>query len=201
MHTMVIEELRDLSRALLAYGQRATFFIITDRVGQAGYLTWPELREMAAHGMSIQSHGCSHSSLAHVALSDARKELWQSKDCLEQALGRRITAFAVPGGSWRPALSRLATECGYHIVCTSDQGINYPPFNPLALKRLSLRRNYSASRVHSLVRAQPLAILRQRLEAFSFNCAKAFLGWDRYNVVRRRLLARVSGSLSSPASH
>jgi peptidoglycan/xylan/chitin deacetylase (PgdA/CDA1 family) len=175
---------------LLSYGQRATFFVITDRIGQPGYVSWDQLREMAANGMSIQSHSCTHAELAHGPSRQAREELLRSKERLEQALGRRITAFAAPGGSWRPDLSALAEECGYALVCTSEQGVNEEPFERLALKRLSIRRRYSLRRVHSLLMGRRSVVLRQQFEAFCFESAKNALGGERYNSIRQYLLAR-----------
>ena len=179
---------------LLSYGQRATFFVITDRIGQRGYLSWEQLREMAAHGMSIQSHSCSHSSLRHATRRQARDELLNSKECLEQALGRRVTVFAAPAGTWHSDLSALAQDSGYQIVCTSEQGVNDKPLDLLALKRLSIRGMYSMRRFQSLVVGRPLAILRQQAEAFCFDSAKVLLGWNRYNAIRRYLLAQITRS-------
>ena len=41
---------------LLSRGLTATFYIITDKVGTAGYVTWANLQTMAANGMDIQCH-------------------------------------------------------------------------------------------------------------------------------------------------
>ena len=183
---------------LLSCGHRATFFVITDRIGQRGYVSWEQLREMAANRMSIQSHSCTHSQLAHGTFRQARQELLLSKERLEQALGRRIIAFAAPGGSWRSDLSALAEECGYQVVCTSEQGMNDDPLELLALKRLSIRRTYSPSRVQSLLMGQRAVVLRQQLEAFCFKSAKTLLGWDRYNTIRKHLLARAISRANGP---
>jgi hypothetical protein len=172
--------------------------VITDRVGQQGYLSWEQLREMTANGMSIQSHSCTHSQLTHGTSRQAREELLLSKDRLEQALGRRITAFAAPGGSWRPDLSALAEECGYQIVCTSEQGVNYEPLELLALKRLSIRRTYSPSRFQSLLVGRHSVVIWQQFEAFCFKSAKILLGWNRYNAIRQYLLARASSRANGP---
>ena len=50
--------------ALRAAGMTATFFVTTSWVGSAGYVTWDQLREMRAAGMSIQSHTHSHPFLS-----------------------------------------------------------------------------------------------------------------------------------------
>ncbi|WP_447983506.1 polysaccharide deacetylase family protein [Nitrospira sp. Nam74] len=177
---------------LCSYGMRGTFFVITDLIGERGYVNWSHLREMVAHNMSIQSHSCSHASLGDLPLRQVRDELRRSKERVEQALGRRAVAFAAPGGSWRVQLSGLAQECGYQIVCTSQQGVNSEPFDLLALKRLSIRRAYLPDRFQSLVMGQGSGLLKQRIEGFCFDTAKRLLGLDRYNKIRHHLLERAS---------
>lgn len=56
--------------ALVAQGVTATFYIVTDYVGTAGYVTWAQLVEMQAAGMDIQCHTKDHANLP--ALSEAQ---------------------------------------------------------------------------------------------------------------------------------
>src|SRR5208283_2557989 len=42
----------------------ATCFVITARVGTDGYASWSQLREMAAAGISVQSHTATHPLLS-----------------------------------------------------------------------------------------------------------------------------------------
>ncbi|NOZ57270.1 MAG: polysaccharide deacetylase family protein [Calditrichaeota bacterium] len=74
---------------------------------------WPQLREMAALGWQIGSHGYSHRYLGFLSGSELRRELEDSKALLEDRLGVRVTAFAPPYGRISRRVLEAAAEAGY----------------------------------------------------------------------------------------
>ena len=62
------------------------------------WLTWDEIRRMAASGFQIGSHTVHHYSLAGVIPSTAEHELADSKSTLEQQLGKPVQFFCYPSG-------------------------------------------------------------------------------------------------------
>ena len=86
-------------------------------------LTWDEVREMAAMGMTIGSHTMTHPNLPNAGLDAARHELVESKARLESNVERPVTMFSYPnGGAERystPELQRLVAEVGYAAATTS----------------------------------------------------------------------------------
>jgi peptidoglycan/xylan/chitin deacetylase (PgdA/CDA1 family) len=61
-------------------------------------VTWPQIREMAAHGIEIGSHTCSHPRLSLATREEVEYELSQSKHRLETELGREVMSFCYPHG-------------------------------------------------------------------------------------------------------
>jgi len=111
--------------ALVARGMSATFFVTTTWVGRPGYVTWDQLREMKAAGMSIQSHTHTHPFLSELDASALRHELGESKRLLDTELGQDTTMLALPGGDWPSLRARgLLPEIGYRTVATSRWGVN-----------------------------------------------------------------------------
>ena len=104
---------------LLASGAQAEFFINTATVGTPGRLSWSQIREMHANGMSIQSHGHHHCYLTHLAEHELRQELEVSKRTIEDHLGAEVDFLAVPYGDFNRRVLRVARESGYGAVCTS----------------------------------------------------------------------------------
>ncbi|TXC66419.1 polysaccharide deacetylase family protein [Piscinibacter aquaticus] len=90
------------AQALHEAGGSADFFVNSAHVGRPGFLGWPELRAMAAAGMSIQSHGHQHRYLDELDAAGVEDELRRSKQILEDGLGRAVTLFAPPAGASRP---------------------------------------------------------------------------------------------------
>jgi peptidoglycan/xylan/chitin deacetylase (PgdA/CDA1 family) len=71
--------------------------IITGMIGHS-YLTWNQIRQMAADGFEIGSHTIHHISLASVSEQTAEQELSESKATLQQQLNRPIQFFCYPAG-------------------------------------------------------------------------------------------------------
>ncbi len=104
------------------YGYTATIFIATGWVGTtrpgAGgyaprYLSWPQIREMAAHGIQFASHTVNHADLPTLSATQARAELLHSRQELEQQLGCAIRHVAYPYGRYNDTVQQLAAEIGY----------------------------------------------------------------------------------------
>ena len=92
---------------LKKYGFAATFFIYPNAVKETSkvYLTWPELKEIAAAGFDIESHSMSHPFLtrSNIPTGDntpylkwLNHELFDSKTLLENKLGKKVTLLAYP---------------------------------------------------------------------------------------------------------
>jgi peptidoglycan/xylan/chitin deacetylase (PgdA/CDA1 family) len=84
-------------------GFTATVFLTTDRIHQtskqfegADYLTWQDVRELHAQGISFGSHTVSHPDLRSMEPAAIDFELGYSKEIIEQQLGVPVSSFAYP---------------------------------------------------------------------------------------------------------
>ena len=100
-------------------GWSADFFVNPGTVGQPGYLTWPQVREMAEAGMGVQSHGYDHASFWTLGRAALRRQIGDSRRALEDATGRRVLFLAAPFGHVTDEAVEVALEEGYRAVCTS----------------------------------------------------------------------------------
>jgi hypothetical protein len=97
-------------------GLRATFYIpiSIDRPR----LDTHQLLDLCAMGMEIGSHGLTHSVLTRS--DNVRGEVAESKDKLEQMLGRQVTSFCYPFGKFNHRTALIARESGYHLARTTQ---------------------------------------------------------------------------------
>ena len=79
-------------------GFKGTFSIITGFVESPGYLTWEQIRTMAAAGMEFASHTVNHVDLNIASEETIRNELESSKRTLEKQLGGPVDFFVYPSG-------------------------------------------------------------------------------------------------------
>ena len=101
----------------------ATFFVYTSPIGVGSrFMTWDQLSDLQAAGMTIGSH-----SWTHLTLTDAHKwvrdELVTSRDDIARHLGRAPEFFAYPSGAWDAQVVAAVRAAGYRAARGSSGGI------------------------------------------------------------------------------
>ena len=103
-------------------GLTGTFFIITDRLGQEGYLTRDHVKQLAEMGHRIGSHSVSHRHLTKLSMMELDNELISSKKYLEDLTHQTIDWLAPPGGVYNRTVLERALELGYSVFRTMEWG-------------------------------------------------------------------------------
>ena len=104
------------------------------------YLTTRELRELSAMpGCAIGSHTMTHQQLTHLDDAALARELSDSRNWLEQQLGRQVTMLSYPHGSADKRVRDAAATVGYTLGVCSRTGINSFDRDPLLLCRTEIR--------------------------------------------------------------
>ncbi len=115
------------------YGYSGVAFVPAGKIGEPGYMTGAQLRELSAAGWEVGSNGMTLTDPA--GMTDPQEELSGSKQVLED-MGLQVTSFGNSFGSTRQnILSALAGS--YTIYRTSHEGTwvfnTIPPEDPLDL--------------------------------------------------------------------
>ena len=80
------------------------------------FMTWDQVRELAAAGWSIGSHSLTHPRLSALDDGESSRQLTESRDMIEQQLGSPVTLLAYPYGTPSTVSPRdhdLAETAGY----------------------------------------------------------------------------------------
>ena len=124
---------------LKKYNLKATIFIVTGFVSsRKGYLTWDQLREMEANGISVEGHTMTHRALTDLSDDEAKEELAASKRLIEEKLGKTVTCFAYPTGAYNLHIASLVQEAGYKMAFTVRYGNTDRASNLYALDRIPI---------------------------------------------------------------
>jgi peptidoglycan/xylan/chitin deacetylase (PgdA/CDA1 family) len=111
----------------------ASMFIITARTGDdeatrvvkpTRQLIWPEVLEMEAAGIDIESHSVTHQSLKHLSRDVVEREAVDSKAALEAHLGRSVTVFAYPKGAEDASARSVIEGAGYRSALSVNTGLD-----------------------------------------------------------------------------
>lgn len=131
-------------------GFRATFFLVTERVGEVNswdarhgdppraLMGWDEAAGLLARGMEIGSHSRTHPFLPSLGERDLEKEIRGSKETIEDRLGRPIRFFSYPHGLYDERCRRLVVAAGYAGAWSSRPGGNRPGTDPFLQRRTEI---------------------------------------------------------------
>lgn len=126
---------------LKKYQMKGMFYLIVNKIGTPGYLTWDEIIQMQIEGMSFGSHTLTHPDLRNLSKMSLHKELEESKKTVEQKLGKEITDFCFPSGKYNEAVLKELQEDNYQTAVTTNPGISNVKDNLFLLKRLRITEN------------------------------------------------------------
>lgn len=102
-------------------------------------LSWDEVIEMSKYGISFGSHSMSHPVLSDISVEEARREIVESKNIIEEQIQKPVTTFAYPYGKYRDytdEVTKVLFDEGFEYACTTTVGYEqFPVATPLTLKR------------------------------------------------------------------
>ena len=168
-------------------GFTATFSIVTNLVGNDGYLTWDQLDEMHEWGMNIQSHTCSHPILTEISLDQLRHEFAQSKYIIEERLKKQVDSISIPHGFVNNEVIDIAKDCGYKYILMSEPGVYNTASGP-TVKRLSIYRNTTMSEFQRLANMSLYEVNKQKIYKKLLSIPKYILGDRNYHLLRLNIL-------------
>lgn len=113
-----------------------------DNLEQLATMTWDDLRAHAADGVAIGSHGVSHAHLKRLGDDNLRREVVESKQQIEDELGRPCTELAYPYGEHDERVRAAVRMAGYDRA----YGLRERGRDPYALPRLDLYRRHGPVR-------------------------------------------------------
>lgn len=138
------------------FGFRATFFLVSDRMGttntwDAGHgdpprslMGWSEAAALVGQGMEIGSHSRTHPFLTDLSEPEMESEIRGSKEAIEDRLGRPVRFFSYPHGLHDSRSRRLVASAGYTAACTSQFGGNGLRTNSFLLRRSEITSHDTA---------------------------------------------------------
>jgi peptidoglycan/xylan/chitin deacetylase (PgdA/CDA1 family) len=132
-------------------GMLATTFVITGYTSAAvtpslnhkwqpaddqTFLSWPDVAELAQDGITFGSHTCTHPRLPELSVTEAEKELVDSREALSARVPQTQFALSYPYGQVSDEIMQLAREAGYSCAMTTMAGVNNRQSDLFALRRI-----------------------------------------------------------------
>jgi peptidoglycan/xylan/chitin deacetylase (PgdA/CDA1 family) len=136
---------------LIERGYPATVFLVANQIG--GYNAWDadngdvtepllnleDIRLAKSRGIDFGSHTLNHVDLSAVSKDEAQREIYESRELLEQKLGQAPRFFCYPYGRQASETRQMVREAGYELACSTRKGTLQD--DAFALKRINVRRD------------------------------------------------------------
>ena len=138
----------------------ATFFVVTQwiqsdvvpwwdaaRGFRYPWMTWNDVRALAARGFEIGAHTRTHVDLGQVTSLLADEEIRGARLELEDKLGAGVESFAYPYGGQHhvtEAARALVKQAGFRCCCSGFGGINGTGTDPFRLRRVPVSPRYAS---------------------------------------------------------
>lgn len=117
---------------------KATFFVITNFVGDGYYMTADMLKEMQSTGMEIENHTIDHARLSLLSRENIYNEIKGAQEFLRDNIGVRGDYLAYPFGWYSNKVINIANELNIKAAVTIQKGkISYKS-NRYKLKRIEV---------------------------------------------------------------
>ena len=123
---------------LKKYGFPAMVFLISDKIGTPGFVTWDQVKEMEKSGVQAGAHTRHHVYLPLVDRTRALDEIAGSKKVIEDHLGHRIDYFAYPSGGFTEDIKKMIQASGYKAAVTTNRGKDRYNVDLYELKRVHM---------------------------------------------------------------
>lgn len=129
------------------------------------FLDWDKVKQMRKEGIDFGNHSASHTPLSVLSLKEQEKEIQQSKNIIENKLGKDFIPFAYPFGMGKYFTSdtqKIVIDSGHSCIVTAKPTLNSESTSPFDLGRIDIK-NIS---VPVLAFEMEKGILKKILEKF-----------------------------------
>jgi peptidoglycan/xylan/chitin deacetylase (PgdA/CDA1 family) len=173
---------------LQRHGFSACFFITTGWTGTHGYMSEEQIRGLADGGMTIGSHGVTHSYLEDLSEEQARCELDESRNRLIKISGQPVKFFSAPGGRIGKRQAELTAEAGYKAAFSSQLGALDPDRADFVIPRIAIKRGQSIEEFGKIAALDSAYLMKARLKKAGLDAGKKILGNAGYEKFRASIL-------------
>jgi peptidoglycan/xylan/chitin deacetylase (PgdA/CDA1 family) len=146
-----VDDITRILPALERFHMVATFFVITGRTTEQGFLTADQIRQLDQAGMDVGDHTAHHVDLRLLSASQLQLETAGSRQALVAILGHPVYYFAYPFGAYNDAVVRAVRSAGFTMAYSTAGGITETTSAPLTMPRVHVGRAETPSGLLSLL--------------------------------------------------
>lgn len=182
---------------LLQYNAPASLFIPTRYLdgsslwlsdigeGRRPLISRAQLVEIANAGVDCGAHTHSHCHLDTVSEAQGRAELSQSKEIIEQIIGRAVTTFAYPYGHHHAQARQWVIDAGFQAACAVKNALSHTDDDLFTLGRVTITHRTNVDTLAALLAGQNLPLASPKVRLLTKLWRQVRLWQGRFSRFRR----------------
>ncbi len=133
-------------------------FVSTREVGNSGYMTWDQIREIAKEKfVHIGHHSHSHEYLVDEKIENIKKDILTANKIFKKELGSISKFFSYPFGEYSNDFKKLIEEFGFQYAFGQHSGVIDGTKNVYELPRFPINEKYGKiERFNTIIKTLPL---------------------------------------------
>jgi peptidoglycan/xylan/chitin deacetylase (PgdA/CDA1 family) len=135
-----IDDVTRILPALQRFHMVATFFVITGRMTEPGFLNADQIRQLDRAGMDVGDHTAHHVDLRQLTATQLDAETAGSRHVLQRVLGHPVYFFAYPFGAFNDTVISAVKAAGFTMAYTTAGGTTESTSSPLTMPRVHVGR-------------------------------------------------------------
>jgi peptidoglycan/xylan/chitin deacetylase (PgdA/CDA1 family) len=148
-----IDDVKTILPVLKKHHMVATFYIITGRFHEQGFVNETEVRRLDHAGMDIGAHTRMHVPLNAIPSSELASQVAGSKRDLQRILGHFVYFFAYPYGAFNATAVQAVHRAGFLLAVTTMGGTRESSLAPLTMPRIHVGRDATPASVLACIHA------------------------------------------------
>jgi peptidoglycan/xylan/chitin deacetylase (PgdA/CDA1 family) len=146
-----VDDVRTILPDLQRWHMVATFFVITGRMTEPGFLSADQIRQLDRAGMDVGDHTAHHLDLPELSARELQTETAGSRQTLQGVLGHPVYYFAYPFGAFNSNVVRAVRSGGFTMAYTTAGGSTESTTAPLTMPRIHVGRSETPTGLLSLL--------------------------------------------------
>ncbi|HEY5285509.1 MAG TPA: polysaccharide deacetylase family protein [Solirubrobacteraceae bacterium] len=157
-------------------GLRSSVYVTTGQIDSGPMIRREQLVQLAREPETVElgAHTVNHPPLDELGIEEIEREVSDSKQALEQTIGRSVDTFAYPFGAYDARVRRAVIDAGFNSAAAVKNAFSHPEDDPWAIARVTVRAATSAERIAQILdgRGAPFAWQDERLRTRGYRTVR-----------------------------
>jgi peptidoglycan/xylan/chitin deacetylase (PgdA/CDA1 family) len=157
-------------------GLRASVYVTTGQIGTEHMVSYDQLQRLAGwrDAVELGAHSVTHPHLDELNMNEIEREVSGSKRQLEQVLGRPVTTFAYPYGSYDRRVRQAVVAAGFQSAAAVKNALSHREDDPWAIARWTVCATTDAQQISRVLdgRGVPRAWRHERMRTRGYRTVR-----------------------------